>query len=361
MALPTVDTVFPNDGSEGVPLGANIEITFNQGIDLRLAKANIVLYGPDFDKTSGPDSALWIERSGNNPNFLKSPGFTGTVKCDYEVVYVDQHGDLVDPQPVVTAQIQEANNQYRHKLLVKPKSLLAADTKYTLYIIGDSEGGPSRGISKRTVFEPVKVVTDDAATMLVYGTYKRELDDKAHIKFTTAGDVGEAKYKWWYESEGEASAVTGKVTSRRFRRLNDGIQVRFTGSSYSLNDLFTLTLATREHLENSYALSFLAGSGSVLEVPSTTSTSVIGREGPAAAPDALLTLVDMEPEDGSTHMPLDTRTINIEFSEELDPDTITGDNVTVFAYPVSGRFGTKKVVELVKKLTVDGSVLKIEI
>jgi len=361
MAKPEIFTVFPNDGSEGVPLGASVEITFSQGVDLRLAKANVVVYGPDFDKTSGPDGSRWIDKNPKNKNFLKSPGYSGAVECDYEVIYVDQHGDLVEPQPVVESRAQEEQGMYSHRLLVKPKELLAKDTEYTVYIVGDSEGGPSKGICKRTVFEPVPTVANPSANMIVYGTYKRALDDKVHVRFTKAGDVGEAKYKWWYESDGENNAVVDKLTSRRFRRLSDGIQVRFTGSNYSVGDSFAIDVAAPEYLENSYSFTFLAGSGSIISVPETASTSVIGGDGPAASPDALLQLLSVDPDDGSTHMPLSTRVITLEFSEKVDPDSITEDSLAVFAYPVSGRFGNKEVAELVRKVTVDGSIVKIEI
>ena len=52
-------------------------------------------------------------------------------------------------------------------------------------------------------------------------------------------------------------------------------------------------------------------------------------------------------------------------SEVLDASTVTDANVTVMAYPVSGTFNANvdafDPVELVKKLTVDGSKIIIDL
>jgi len=361
MAIPIIDSIFPNDGSNGVPLGAEIKITFDRGIDLKSGKDNVVIYGVDFDKTSGPDSAMWINGS-SNPYFLTSPGFSGTVECDYDLVYVDVAGDPVDPQPDVLSEADEIAAGLRHMLIVRPKALLAPNANFKVYIIGDSEGGTSRGISARTVFDiDDSAIADPAATMVAYGGYEGSADDKIHVKITTPGDIGVAKYKWWYDSAGEPTAITGKVTSRRYRRLDNGLQIRFTGSDYTLNDDFVFKVAARDFLADSFTFSFDTGVGSVQAVPETASTSVIGTIGSLNPDQSFLEIVDMNPDDGSTHMPLNTRTISIKFSENLDPTTITDDSVTIYSYPVSGRYNDKEVEELIKKLTVNGDELIIEV
>ena len=96
-------------------------------------------------------------------------------------------------------------------------------------------------------------------------------------------------------------------------------------------------------------------------MPETASTSVIGTIGSLNPDQSFLEIVDMNPDDGSTHMPLNTRTISIKFSENLDPTTITDDSVTIYSYPVSGRYNDKEVEELIKKLTVNGDELIIEV
>ena len=84
-------------------------------------KGNVILYGRDFDITSGPESATWIDsNTGNNPYFLSSPGFQGTVPCDFELVYVDTStGVEIDPQPDV---LDETTVSYYHQLKVTLKN-----------------------------------------------------------------------------------------------------------------------------------------------------------------------------------------------------------------------------------------------
>ena len=367
MSAPEISSVYPNDGSAGVPIGAEVEITFDKGIDLSTGKANVVIYGADFDKTSGPDSAGWIDGDGNNPFFLKSPGFSGIVECDYSLVYVDGTGTPIDPQPEVLSEADETANNYRHKLIVHPKSLLAPDVNYTVYIVGDSEGGTSKGVSARTVFDiDYTAVTSLTGKMQVYGGYTGA-SSSVNVKITTPGDIGSAKYKWWFDYENEANARTGKVTSRRYRRLEDGLQVRFTGSSFALNDIYTFNVSNPDFLADSFNLSFSTGTGSIIDVPSTASTSIIGTETALTSAAIPLTVIDMDPPDGATHLSTKRRTIKVTFSGDIDPTTLTDDNVTVLSYPVSGVFdgpdGTRsdEVKELLKALSVSDNVLTIEL
>jgi len=369
MAAPEIDAIYPSDGGTGIPLGADITITFSSGIDLASGKANVVIYGRDYDQTSGPESAAWIDSdTGNNPYFLRSPGFGGIVECTYSVVYVDGSGAEIDPQPSVTSEADElagdGADPYRHKLVITPKSLLAPEVDYSVYIIGDSEGGTSSGISKRIVYDvDSSSATSTTGAVSIYGGYTGT-SDEVHIKITTAGDIGAAKYKWWYDSLGEGSATEGKVTSRRYRRLEDGLQVRFTGSGFNFDDEYVIALYTPEYLADSFNFTFTSGTGSVISVPSTASTSVIGTESSLDADVEYLTVESMDPPDGATHQSNNTREIQITFSADLDSTTVTDDTVTVLSYPVSGTFsgvGSASVVELSKGLDVDHSTLTIKL
>ncbi|MBM07990.1 MAG: hypothetical protein CMF69_00200 [Magnetovibrio sp.] len=360
MAAPVIDAVFPNDGDTGVPLGSGLAVTFDQGIDPKSVKAHIVIYGPDFDTVSGPDSATWIDGE-SNPFFLKSPGFSGIVECDTTLTYVDATGTEVDPQTALD-EASAAAAGLRHKVLVKPTKLLAPNTTFKVYIVGDSEGGTNSGISKRTVYDiDASGSSQTTGNVHIYGSYDGHADDVVHIKITHAGDAGAAKYKYWYGSDGEPSATTKKITSRRWRRLQDGLQVRFTGSDFAVGDEYTINVYSKEYLEDSYTLSFTTGTGSVIEVPSTASTSVIGVETSIDTTTAFLEILGMDPEDGSTHIPIHKREISIGFNADLDPATITEETVTVYAYPASGRYNGDEIQQLSAKLTVNNNELIVEL
>jgi hypothetical protein len=368
MSAPSISAIYPNDEATGVPVGATIQITFDQGVDLQSVKDCVVAYGPDYDQTSGPDSATWIDSdTGSNPFFLNSPGFTGTVECSFDFVYVDVTGAEIDPSPEYTSSTDEGVS--RHKLLLRPKSLLKPDTEYNVYLIGDSSDGTSRGISHRTVWDPdYTAVVSTTGLLHTYGSYEGTSDDQYNIKITQAGDIGTAQYKYWPASDIEANAVTGRVTSRRFRRLDadSGVQVRFSGSGFAVDDIYTVNVRAKALMSTSYSFSFTAGSAAITSVPETASTSIIGTETSLTSDATALTVIEMLPSDGATHQSFKNRTITVTFSEELDVSTVTDATVTVLAYPISGNFDTAlsnagEPVELAKKLTVSDDILTIEL
>ena len=369
MTAPTIQAVYPNDESTGIPIGAQILITFSEGVDLTSVKNNIVVYGRDYDVTSGSDSATWIDsKTGSNPYFLQSPGFTGLVPVDITLVYVDSNGDILDPQPTVLTQAAELAASYRHKVIVTPKEPLAANVQYSVYIVGLSEVGGTRGISQRTIWDTDDtLVVSTTGTVFLAGSYSRNDSDQIHIKITTAGNIGTAQYKWCYDSELESEARTGKITSRKYRLLEDGIQIRFDGSGFLLNDQYTISLEPYSYLATSYNFSFVTGTGNIISVPDTASTSVIGTESTLTSEATVLEIVSSIPADGATNQKFSNRKITVEFSNTLDADTITDDSVTVTAYPISGTFdgpsgtNSSSPVELLKKLTVSGSTLTIEV
>ena len=368
MPAPTIEAVYLSDEATGVPVRADIEISFDIGVDLLSCRSNVVLYGADFDRTSGPDQALWIDPdTGENPYFLKSPGLRGTVPLEYSLVYLDSDDNLLDPQPTVLTQAAEAAAGYKHRLVLTPKAPLAPSTSYDLYIIGKAELGDDRGVSQRTVFDVDETsVVSTTGDLQLFGQWEGASGDNVHVKITTAGDIGVAKYKWWYETEGEGSARTGKLLSRRYRKLEDGLQLRALGSGFILDDEYVIGVEPVAYLAESYKLSFTTGTGAIASVPASASTSVLGDLTSLTSPAGRLTVLESTPEDGATHQPLTTRSISITFSENIDPTTITDETVKLWAYPVSGAFtgpsstNTDDPFELYKKLTVSGAVLTVE-
>ena len=178
--------------------------------------------------------------------------------------------------------------------------------------------------------------------------------------------MGEAEYKYWFNSEGETKAVKGKLTSRRFRKLEDGIQIRFSGSNFLKDDTYSIKLYEKEFLENSYSLSFKTSSSFIEDVPDTMSTSPIGTKLLEIESSGGLKLLDVVPEDGATNLTFSDRTITLTFDKELDSDTVTDSTVMVYMYPVSGSFtgnnsSLKEPKELRKKLTVDENKIIIEV
>jgi hypothetical protein len=338
-------------------------ITFDRGVDLQSVIDSIHTYGIDFDQTSGPDSALWIDAdTGNNPFFLTSPGFQGIAETNISLQYVDTT-TYVDASPgTITSEADEVAAGVGHKVILTPCNSLAADAVYNMFILGDSAN--DNGVSSRTVFDVERGVSVGTTGLMENYSGYTGITDRVIVEITTGGDIGTAKYKWYYSSNGVGSAVLGKVTSRRFRYLDkdDGLQVRFSGSAFVAGDTYEYNVESREILAASFTLQFTTNDGTYALPPVSPSTPALSTPPATVLPTGTYDfyVAEMNPINGSYNVDKNTRQIDITFSDDIDSATITQDTVKVYKYPVSGVYGNKKVVELNKILSVVADVLTIK-
>jgi len=366
MAVPVSTLVYPADEDTGVPVGATILLYFDVGVDLESVKKSIVLYGADYDLTSGPDIAMWIDKdTGNNPYFLRSPGFKGLVPLEFELVYVDLTSQTETDPGTITSQADEASANVGSLVRATPKDgPLAGDLEYTLYVTGDPDS-QDVGVSSRTVFdvEPDAGNAADTGSLVVFGTWEGSADDTVVVEITTDGNIGTADYSWYYSSLGAGSAVEGRITNRRFRRLEDGLQIRFTGSGFVTGDTYTFNVSPVGRMAASFKVVFTTNDGSYTEAPDSPSTPAES-EVPAfilpGSDSEVLEVTGMTPENGAYNVKVSNRTITIEFSDDLDATTIDDDSVKLWKYPVDGSYGeTYEPVQLQKTMSVSGNVLTI--
>lgn len=369
MAAPILNQTYPSDGSSGLPVGISIELIFDKGIDIETAKNSIVLYGADYDVTSGPDQATWADdKDFSNEFYLKSPGFTGVVPLDYRVVYWNLDDDELADEVVITSEADELSASIGHKVICTPKSQLAGDTEYTLYVMGDPDS-VNNGISARTVFdvEPDAGNSGTDNRVIVYGGYNRNIADTVVIEITTSGDIGTAKYRWYYTSAGVAEAVSGKVTSRRYRLLEDGMQIRFDGDGFVAGDIYEFNVEPIERLATNTIVRFNTSDGSFTEAPESPSTPATSSPPSSVLPpfgddseSAYLQILNVTPDDRAYNISIDVDTIIIEFDEDIDPATITDDTVKLFKTPASGYYSeTEATKELSKAMTITDNILTI--
>jgi hypothetical protein len=377
MAAPIALQTYPADNDTGIPIGISIEVVFDRGIDLSTAKDHVVLYGADFDQTSGPESATWIDSdTGNNPYFLRSPGFQGLVELSARVVYVDlstgPNYTEVDPG-TITSEADEAAfgaSGVGHKLILTPREQLAPELLYNFYLLGDPDS-VGAGVGSRSVFDVVPDVGNlGNGSMTSYGGYTGTSADTVIVEITSAGDIGTAKYRWYYQSAGAGTAISGRITARRYRRLEDGLQVRFDGDSFVVGDLFTFNVEPIERLAANNNVQFTTNDGSFVDPPSSPSTPATSSPPASVLPPApgggasvasTFFVDEVSPEDRAWNVSTNLRTITITFSENLDPTTVTDDTVSLCKYPVKGIDGSNpQPEELQKKLTVAGNILTIE-
>jgi len=376
MAVPVITAVYPADQDVGIPVGAILYVDFDRGIDVTTARNSVVLYGADFDLASGPNSAIWVDKEeGLNPQYLRSPGFKGLVEVDLRLVYVD--ADTDEELDLTTVESESYELGYGaagifHRLKIIPKQQLAPNTQYTLHILGDPDS-VGNGISSRTVFDviPDPANASDTGIVHVYGGYTRTETDRVIIEITESGSINTAKYKWYYENEGAGSARNGVVTSRRYRRLEDGVQIRFSGSGFQAGDVFRFRVEPAERLATNTKVVFTTNDGSYTKAPDSPSTPATCEPPSTVIPPApteelasssTMTILSSEPPNGAYQVNKGLREFTITFSSDLDASTITQETVKVYKYPVSGIFqGQPQIVELAKVLSVSGDTLRIKI
>lgn len=375
MAAPSLLNVDPGDSSVGVPIGQQLVLSFDRGIDTRVIRDYLVLFGADFDLTSGPDQAMWVDKdTGDNPLFLHSPGFKGVVDIQTRVVYYDLDTDEDLGTPVFSSEAEELSYGVAgagHRVYITPKNgELAADVEYTLHVLGDPDT-QGTGISARTVFDVVPDGGNASDTGVVYvlGGYTGDTADTLNVEITTAGDIGVAKYKYWFTSAGSSSAKRDKLSNRRYRMLDQGLQIRFSGVDFALGDVFTAALEPAQRMATSTIITFTTNDGSYSlppDSPSIPATSeppstVIPPLPGADTSTSYLQVEEMTPADGAFNVSKKVNTIEILFSEQLDGSTIDQDSIRIWKLPALGYYqGQKEPVELKKKITTVGSLVTLE-
>lgn len=358
MASPTIESIYPSDASTGVPIGIDILITFDSEIDQERAKQNIIITGPDFDAIYGPDAVQWVDtEQGRNPFFLQSPGFKGDLQGKF-------YFELLDSDNVVTSGLDYGTGSPNYKTRVKfvPDKPLAPSTTYTVYLIGDPDttDDTTRGIASRTVYSTQLGANTGDGSVTFRGGYKGTIEDQIVVAITSAGNVRTAEYEWYYASV--PTIVYNGITSTKYRSLTDsGVEIKFSGSNFQVGDTFTVNVYPPEYMESSYKYTFTTGSGSISEIPSTTSTSVLGDLN-AGSEEEAFEIVSITPEHKETKVSINQRIIKIVFSADIDPTTITDKSVKLLAHPAVGYDeSTSDIGRLNKFLYVSENVLYIVI
>lgn len=355
---------FPQNNEDQFPVGQQIFLAFNNAVDLKSVKESVVLFGPDFDRSSGPNNSLWINASsGENPYFLKSPGFKGFVDCDFEEITITNLDPIAFEDSVSIIDRQAINTLIK----VTPKEPLKEETTYSLFMVGSSvdnlEGLPesliaiskNKCISERTIYSPSKDGILETR-LSSYGSFEpknNETSTTLNVKIVTGGVGSEAKYVWWFSDEQEPTPAQAYYSERlsrcvqRWRSCARGVMLRFEQSSFTLNEKFTIKCYSRINLPESYLINFKTGTDSIYVYPEYTSTSPIGLNLPGAdtnvaVPQEDLKIVSVTPYDGAINVDLGLKQIIIEFNRNLDATTVTQDSIELLSYPVSGSFDGPK-------------------
>jgi len=338
MPGPSVQSIFPSDGSIGVVLGAPVTVTFDREVDITTISGNFIVEGPDTDRWTGPDMAL-LDRpeTSNTENILDSPDFKGIVQGEFSYELLDVGGDNISGDD--TSGASGGNTIYRHKVTFTPTHILSPTTEYVVYISGEEDltDAIDTGIATRTVFGTVSGLNVGDGLLVPAGGYIGDADDVFRFQITKSGDFGVAEYEWYRDSD-TLTVRTGIVSQSDFALpTGDGVSVSFSGlgsSPFSSGDTFSVQVRPPIYMNGIYSWSFTTGSGSITSLPSSTSTTPLGALGIVPV-DAALEILEVFP-GIRDNVPLDTRIITIQFNKDIDADTVTDDAITVVGLPVNG-------------------------
>ena len=357
-----IDSIHPASGATGVALADTIWIIFDREIDEdSVNSGNFFIEGPDTDSFLGPDAGMNlpdVSDSGFDDQF-NSPNYKGIVPgtISFEKIQVSEVSAYSGFDTTGAGTI------WRTRIVFTPTYRLSATTQYTVYVSGDEDStdGLSTGIRARSIFDPVNGSNTGTGELTFKGTFTGDATtDTFIVKITTAGEAGTAKFKWWRGSD--PAFVRGPILAERYQLvpLEEGVTVDFGDGTFAVDDTFTVTVKKPSLFTGNSYWSFTTGSGSIIAVPDTISTSVIGDVSSTLTPTTFA-VSSITPLDQATNQALTTNQIVIQFNGTIDSASVTADSISIVGSPVNGDETLLSTVEIFKNITVDGSKIILDI
>lgn len=370
-----VDLIHPTASGLGVITTDQVWVLFDREIDeTTIAGGNFFVTGPDSDTWIGPDLQLFhdtVNAGSGEDDILESPGFEGIVQGEISF----ERYDLLTESVVTTLDVIGSGHLYRTRAIFTPTNRLQSNTEYLAHLSGDEDDTDTlqTGLSERTVFDTVSSGANVGTGVATFegGYIGLVTNDSYHVTITTAGDVGDAKFTFFRNSD--PLSVFGPFKTRRAGvLLSDGVTVEFSDGTYSVGDKWSVVTRERTIFTGNLVWPFQTGSGSILTIPDSTSTTVLGDTTPATVVadtgdgvgTGTFTLQSNTPTDNATNVTIPTGPFQITatFSDPVDATTVvSGVSVSVFSEPVNGDPDIAADGLLISNPTVVGSVITIDV
>lgn len=334
-----VELVHPTVSGQSVILSDQIWVLFDRELDEESVEANLFVAGPDKDTWSGPDLLLYPQRlqEGDESNILSSPNYRGFVDGTFTFEKIN----LADLQGYSGWDYGGHGTLWRTKAIFTPSKALTPNTEYYVYLSGDEDATDdlNTGIKTRTIFDTVNGANLGTGVATFTGSYSGSTSSETfHVKITTAGAAGTAKFVWYRGSAplltyGPFTAFRGKVA------LAEGVDIVFTSGTFEVNDNFSVVVKAGTVFTGNIAWPFTTGTGSVQELPSSVSTSLTGAPLTTAPATTTFEVEETDPDDKATNLSsvIDADTlVTVDFSQNVDAATATAANIEVNIEPVNG-------------------------
>jgi hypothetical protein len=329
----------PNEQS-GVPTRSPIEISFDRLVDQRSIKEAFYLEGPDTDDVLGPESnaTLWPssssfgEPTGQDRDFLHSPGYKGIVQGNFTFT-----------------------NSGLTTMAFQPLQRLAPTTEYTAYL-SDVYGESITSIE-------ANISNVGNGEVFANGPWL-DPNNTVTLSFTKSGVAGIAEFIWWKASD--PIEVKGPILTARQKEmiLTPGLFVNFGDGEFAIDDSFDIELARATLYSGLLSFSFDTGSGAVEVLPVETSSSIISAlRQDVSSPLSELMIIKTFPANHSAENLTTLREIIVEFNKDLDPLAVDESFVEIIADAVSRHpiLASISRQSLAKRIVVQGRFLKIQL
>lgn len=337
-----IDLVHPTISGTNVIVGDKVYVLFDREIDeASVTNGNFFVTGPDFDTWSGPDLLLWDNNTqpGNESDVLSSPGMHGVVKGTYSFESID----LTTTSTVSGYDITASGHLFRTKAIFTPDKPFAPGVTYHVHLAGEEDEADAyiTGITERTIYDTVVVNnTNNGSKPTFTGSYRGTVStDVFHVKITTEGSVGTSKFVWWREST--PSILYGALFTKVVPiLLADGVKVSFQEGTYRLNNEYSVAVKVAETFTGNFIWPFQTGSGSIIDVPTDISTSVLGdpvTTVTTSSTGTTFTVLSVTPENQSTNLNILNQDylIDVLFNSAVSSTNLAS-RVSIITEPVNG-------------------------
>lgn len=340
------DSFFPTNKSQSFPTEEKIKFEVEGIVDLKSAKENIILRGPNASKLRLDNSTIITETF-----------------SDYEILKTNIEIKYYLNDVEVFALVDKSSAD-KSVITVEPYNTLEEKTEYILYVNGVNGSLNNTGLSE---MKHSHVISNGAVdeNIKVFGSPKVEADTFLNIKIVQGGIISKAKFVCWIDGENEPALTKSNLntTSGRWKSIGEGLSLKFVGGEYEVGDLFRVNLYTPIYLENTYKLIFSTGDDSLTTAPAIKSTSPlpldVGEIGTQNLSD--FRVIKITPNNGEINVSKNIKEIVVEFNKDIDASSVSRD-LKILAQPVKGFYsGANKEIKIPRVVRVDGNKLYLEI